>query len=77
MKAQRVQIAQALIRLAPEVTAKDRTECSKKLKLSKVTICYYLSGKVTNNDKALNVLEFLKERIETRQQEIQELCKNK
>lgn len=75
MKAQRVQIAQALLRLAPEVTAKDRTECVKKLKISKVTVCYYLSGKVTNNDKALLVLEYLKSRVELRQKEIQSICK--
>lgn len=74
MKGQRIQIAQALIRIAPEVTAKDRTECAKRLRLSKITICYYLGGKVTNNDKALQVLEFLKNRIQTRQEEISKLC---
>jgi len=77
MQAQRLQIAQALIRLAPDVTSRDKIECAKKLKISKVTIFYYLSGRVTNNDKALSVLEFLKNRIETRQQEILDLCKNK
>jgi hypothetical protein len=76
-KAQRIQIAQALIRIAPEVTAKDRHACIKKLQVSKVTLSYYLSGKVTNNDKALEVLEFLKNKITIRQQEIQQLCKNK
>lgn len=75
MKAQRVQIAQEFIRIAPNITAKDRTECAKKLKISKITICYYLGGKITNNDRALEVLEFFKARIETRQQEIDNLCK--
>ncbi len=70
MKGQRLQLAQALIRIAPEVTAKDRTECCKKLKVSKQTICYYLNGKVTNTDKGLQVLEFLKDKIQNRQQEI-------
>lgn len=74
MKAQRIEIAQALVRLAPNVTAKDRTECVKKLGYSKVTICYYLAGKVTNNDKALQVLEYLKARIASRQKEIQSIC---
>jgi hypothetical protein len=76
MKSQRIQLIQAFIKIAPDVTAKDRTECAKKLKISKVTICYYLAGKVSNNDKAIQVLEFFKQRIENRQQEIQQLCKN-
>lgn len=75
MKAQRVQIAQEFIRIAPNITAKDRTECAKKLSISKITICYYLGGKITNNDRALEVLEFFKSRIEIRQQEIDNLCK--
>ena len=74
MKGQRVQIAQALLKIAPEVTAKDRTECAKKLNVSKVTICYYLGGQVTNNDKALCILEFLKCRIAQRQKAIQNIC---
>lgn len=76
MKGQRIQIAQELIRIAPEVTALDKRECVKKIKVSKVTICYYLTGRVTNNDKALQVLEFFKKRIKDRQVEIQKLCKN-
>lgn len=75
MKAQRVQIAQEFIRIAPNITARDRTECAKKLNISKITICYYLGGKITNNDRALEVLEFFKARIENRQQEIDNLCK--
>jgi hypothetical protein len=74
MKAQRTQIAQALVRIAPEITAKDRTECAKKLSISKITICYYLNGKVTNNDKALEVLEYLKKRVNQRQKEIHSIC---
>lgn len=74
MKAQRLQIAQALLRLAPNVTAEDRTTVCKKFKVSKQTVCYYLNGKVTNNDKALLILEFLKERISNRQKEITQLC---
>lgn len=77
MKAQQVQIAQALIRIKPDVTAKDRTECAKKLGISKITICYYLAGKISNNDRALKVLEFMKARIELRQQEIDQLCRIK
>jgi hypothetical protein len=75
VKAQRVQIAQALLRIAADITAKDRTECAKKLNISKITICYYLGGKITNNDRALKVLEFFKSRIAARQQEIDNLCK--
>lgn len=76
MKAQRVQLMQAFIKLAPDVTAKDRTDCAKKLKVSKQIICYYLAGKVSNNDKAIQILEFLKNRIETRQNEIEQLWKS-
>lgn len=75
MKAQRLQLAQALLKIASEVTAKDRTECAKKLNISKITICYYLGGQVTNNDKALLVLEYLKGRIIQRQKEIKSICK--
>jgi hypothetical protein len=74
MKAQRLQITQALLRIAADVTPNDRTECSKALDISKQTICYYLNGKVTNNDKALRVLEFFINRINNRQQEIKQLC---
>ena len=70
MQGQRIQIAQALLKIAHEVTAQDRRECAKALKISKVTICYYLNGKVTNNDKALRVLEFFKIQIAARQIEI-------
>lgn len=77
MKAQRTQLAKALIKIAPDVTAADRTDCSKELKVSKITICYYLGGKVSNNDRALRILEFLTNKIQTRQQAIQELCKIK
>ena len=75
MKAQRVQIAQAFFKIAQDITAKDRTECAKKLGISKITICYYLGGKITNNDRAIQVLEFFKACIEARQQEIDNLCK--
>ncbi len=76
MKAQRIQLAQALIRLAPDVTPKDRKECAKKLKISKVTVCYYLAGKVGKSDVGIEMLEFFKSRIESRQQEIKTLCQN-
>jgi hypothetical protein len=75
MKGQRLQIAQALLKLAPNITANDRSLCAKKLKISKVTICYYLKGKVSNNDKGLELIAFFKECIAARQKEIQELCK--
>lgn len=70
MKSQRTQIAQALLRIAKDVTADDRKECVKKLGLSKITICYYLNGRVTNNDRALRILEFFNGRIAERQSEI-------
>lgn len=76
MKAQRLQLTQALLRIASEVTPLDRTLCAKELNISKITICYYLTGKVSNNDKALKILEFFIERIKIRQQEIQRLCQN-
>lgn len=76
MKAQRVQLAQALVAISPNVTADDRSACAKKYNISKQTICYYLNGRVTNNDKALLVLEYLKKRIHNRQQEIEQICQN-
>lgn len=74
MKTQRLVISQAMLRVAPNVTADDRNACAKKFKVSKQTICYYLNGKVTNNDKALVMLEFFKQRIHNRQLEIKQLC---
>lgn len=70
MKAQRTQIAQALIKIATDVTSLDRTDCAKELGLSKITICYYLNGRVSNNDRALQILEFFNKKIEIRQKEI-------
>lgn len=77
MKAQQLQLAQALIKLKPDITAMDRTECAKKLGISKITICYYLNGKVPNSDRALKVMEFMKARIEARQKEIDVICRIK
>ena len=74
MKAQRLQIAQALLKIAPNVTSGDRKKCAQELKISKQTICYYLNGRVTNNDKGLQLLEYLSQRIDDRQNEIQQLC---
>lgn len=74
MKAQRLQITQALLKIAPDVTSGDRTKCAKKLNISKQTICYYLNGRVTNNDKGLLILEYFKKCISDRQKEIQQLC---
>jgi hypothetical protein len=74
MKAQRLQLAQALLKIAPNVTSTDRTKCSEQLNISKQTICYYLNGRVTNNDKGIQVLEFLIKCINNRQKEIQQLC---
>lgn len=76
-KGQRIQIARALLEIAAEVTAKDRRDCAEALDVSKITICYYLKGKVTNNDKALRVLEYLQFKINKRQKEIEALCKSK
>lgn len=74
MKTQRLQLSQALLRIAPNVTAIDRSVCVEELGISKQTICNYLNGKVTNNDKAVKLLEFFLLRINNRQQEIQQLC---
>lgn len=71
---QRIQLASALFKIKPNITANDRTACSLALGISKITICYYLAGKISNNDRALKVLEFLKARIEARQIEIDNVC---
>lgn len=72
---QRKELTRALLRIAPDITAQDRTECAKKFKISKVTICYYLNGKVANNDRALAMIQFFTERIESRSKKIKELCR--
>lgn len=75
MKVQRTSITQALLKLAPNVTATDRSECSKKLRISKVTICYYLNGRVTNNDVGLKMVAFFKTAIAKKAAKINNLCK--
>lgn len=77
MKAQQLQLAQALIKMKQDITPMDKKACAKELGISKVTICYYLNGKAPNNDRALKVLEFMKARIEARQKEIDNVCKIK
>jgi hypothetical protein len=74
MKAQRLQIAQALLKIAPNVTSGDRTKCAKEFNISKQTICYYLNGRVTNNDRGIQLLEYFLQCINDRQKEIKQLC---
>lgn len=76
MKDQGTRITKALLKLSPDVTAADRTYCSKKLNISKVTISNCLNGRVTNNDIALAMIEIFKTRIEARDAKLKTLCQN-
>lgn len=76
MKNHGTQLSKTLLKLSPNVTAADRTLCSRKLKISKVTISNYLNGRVTNNDLAINMIEFFTSCIDARDQKIKYLCPN-
>lgn len=76
MKDQRLRLAKTLLKLSPDVTAADRAAIAKKLKTSKVTISNYLNGQVTNNDRAIAMIEALQERITAREKKMQALCLN-
>lgn len=76
MRYQGSRISKMLLKLAPNVTAADRTYCSKKLNITKVTISNCLNGRVTNNDIALAMIKIFKRRIEARDAKLKTLCQN-
>lgn len=63
-----------LVELSRDVTKKDRQEARRKLKLTGETISRYLNGnhKVMDNDTAVKIIEFFKDRIDKREQIIQD-----
>lgn len=52
--------------LRPDVTEDDRIAAQKRLKVSYNTISGYINGKGKNNDTALKLITFFKERIAER-----------
>lgn len=76
MKDQRTRIAKSLEKLAPNVTAADRSACIKAFKITKVTISNYLKGKVTNNDLALEMIGFFQDRIAKREEKLAKICQS-
>lgn len=76
MKDQRLRLTKTLLKLAPDITASDRTYVTKKLKVSKVTISNFLNGHVSNNDLAISMIEIFTERIAEREAKMKSLCQN-
>lgn len=76
MKDQRIRLSKSLLKLSPDVTAADRLFCTKKLKISKVTVSNYLNGHVSNSDLAISMIEIFNERISDRELKMKSLCLN-
>ena len=60
-------LADELLKLKPDVTAKDRSDAVEKFGCTKATISNYLNGKVMDNDTAVNFILFFKDCISKRE----------
>jgi len=63
---QKQRLAEALKKIKPDVTMKDREAFEKETKITKTTLSYYLNGDVKDNDTAVLVLDFMRKRISKR-----------
>lgn len=66
-----VRISDALVVIAPNVTATDRSNACNELNIKKGTISKYLKGDVANIDTGLDLLAFFTNRITAREQRLQ------
>ncbi len=73
-KQQVQKIREYLSRLAINVTAEDRSLAVTAFDITKGTLSKYLNGNPTNNDLAIELIKFLKERIDAREQKIAAIC---
>jgi hypothetical protein len=67
---QKQRITKAIEAIKNDVTAVDRKECLKALGISEPSLKNYMSGKIGNNDTAVKILKYLKERIAEREKAI-------
>ena len=63
-------LANELIAISSDVTRADRTAFLEKHPYSKTTLSNYMNGTVSDNDTALLILKFMRQRIADRYAEI-------
>lgn len=67
---QRDRLAESLLKLKADVTAQDRMDAIKKLSFQKATISRYLNGIVNDNDTAVKLISFFRDKIAKREKAI-------
>lgn len=71
---QRERLAAELVAIKEDITATDRKEYLSNHATKKGTLSMYLNGDVRDNDKAVEMLKFFRERIAKRDQELTALA---
>lgn len=67
---QKERLNMEFLKIAPDVTPKDKQDFTEQFNISEMTIFRYLRGDVTNNDTGTEMLFFFKQRIKARQEKI-------
>lgn len=67
---QKERLQQELVKIAPNVTAKDKQDLVSEHAISTYTISRYLRGDVLNVDTATDMLVFFRNRIKQREEKI-------
>lgn len=67
---QSARFSEKLEKLRPDVTAQDRKDASKELKVTAATISRYLNGYVLDNDTAASLVTFFSARISEREKSL-------
>jgi len=63
-------LKQELLKIAPDVTKADRIAFLSSHAIKKTTLSNYLNGKVSDNDTAVIIIKFMKDRIQQRFKQI-------
>lgn len=69
-KTQREKLEEALSAIKDEVTALDKVAYQDKTETSKSTVSNYFNGKISDYDKAVDMLNFFRKRIADRDRKI-------
>lgn len=69
----KTQLEARLKAVEPNITGKDKTEACQELKISRPTLDKYLNGEAPNVDTALEILEFLDDRVSDRMKRFQKV----
>jgi len=67
---QRERLQQELVKIAPNVTSKDKQDLVNEYGISVYTISKYLRGEVLNIDTATDMLVFFRKRVNEREEKI-------